>query len=87
VPLSPDERFGNVNLSEICERLGEARFLHRSGGNWYWVQEAYPADTISLRSVTSDNFVIIDTTGVPTFDIPNCVAPARQIQVALPLNC
>ncbi|MFY9908836.1 MAG: Zn-binding domain-containing protein, partial [Candidatus Sulfotelmatobacter sp.] len=25
--------------------------------------EAYPADTISLRSVTSDNFVIIDTTG------------------------
>ncbi len=27
------------------------------------MQEAYPADTISLRSVTSDNFVIIDTTG------------------------
>ena len=25
------------------------------------MQEAYPADTVSLRSVTSDNFVIIDT--------------------------
>jgi DEAD/DEAH box helicase domain-containing protein len=27
------------------------------------VQESYPADTISLRSVTSDNFIIIDITG------------------------
>ena len=63
LPLSPDERFGNVDLPELCERLGEAGFLHRSGGNWHWIDEAYPADTISLRSVTSDNFVIIGTTG------------------------
>ena len=63
LPISPDERFGKVELPELCERLGDAGFLHRSGGNWHWVQEAYPADTISLRSVTSDNFVIIDTTG------------------------
>ena len=27
------------------------------------MQESYPADTISLRSVTSDNFIIIDITG------------------------
>jgi DEAD/DEAH box helicase domain-containing protein len=39
--------------------------LHRSGGNWHWTQEAYPADTVSLRSVTSDNFIIIDITGHP----------------------
>ena len=63
LPLLPEERFGNVDLPEFCERLGEAGFLHKSGGNWHWVQEAYPADTISLRSVTSDNFVIIDATG------------------------
>ena len=63
LPLSLDERFGNVDLPELCERLAEAGFLQRSGGNWHWLQEGYPADTISLRSVTSDNFVIIDTTG------------------------
>jgi DEAD/DEAH box helicase domain-containing protein len=63
LPLSPEERFGNVDLPDLCERLGEAGFLHKSGGNWHWLQEAYPADTISLRSVTSDNFVIINTTG------------------------
>jgi len=63
LPISPDERFGNVDLPELCEQLGEAGFLHQSGGDWHWIDEAYPADTVSLRSVTSDNFVIIDTTG------------------------
>jgi DEAD/DEAH box helicase domain-containing protein len=63
LPISPNEQFGNVNLPELCERLGDAGFLHQSGGDWHWIDEAYPADTVSLRSVTSDNFVIIDTTG------------------------
>ena len=63
LPISPDEGFGKVDLPGLCEQLGEAGFLHQSGGDWHWIDEAYPADTISLRSVTSDNFVIIDTTG------------------------
>jgi DEAD/DEAH box helicase domain-containing protein len=63
LPLGPEERFGDVDLPGLCERMTDAGFLHRSGRNWHWVQEAYPADTVSLRSVTSDNFVIIDTTG------------------------
>ena len=63
LPLAPDERFGDVDLPALCQRLAEAGFLHRSGAHWHWVQQAYPADTVSLRSVTSDNFVIVDTTG------------------------
>ena len=63
LPIAPEEKFGGVDVAALCERLAEAGFLHRSGGNWHWVQEAYPADTVSLRSVTSDNFVIIDTAG------------------------
>jgi len=63
LPITPDERFGSVNVQELCARLAEAGYLHRSGGNWHWVQEAYPADTVSLRSVTSDNFIIVDTKG------------------------
>ncbi|HXY79487.1 MAG TPA: DEAD/DEAH box helicase, partial [Candidatus Bathyarchaeia archaeon] len=61
LPIAPDEKFGDADLQELCARLAEAGFLHRSGGNWHWVQEAYPADTISLRSVTSDNFVIVQS--------------------------
>jgi len=63
LPISPDEKFGAVDLPGLCARLAQAGFLHSSGRNWHWVQEAYPADTVSLRSVTSDNFVIIDVTG------------------------
>ncbi|MGA9180109.1 MAG: Zn-binding domain-containing protein, partial [Candidatus Acidiferrales bacterium] len=63
LPLAPDERFGGVDLPALCERLTAAGFLHRSGAHWHWVQEAYPADAVSLRSVTSDNFVIVDVTG------------------------
>jgi DEAD/DEAH box helicase domain-containing protein len=61
LPITSDEQFGAVDIQQLCERMAEAGFLHRSGGNWHWTQEAYPADTVSLRSVTSDNFVIIQT--------------------------
>jgi len=63
LPVAPGDKFGSVDVQQLCERLAEAGFLHRSGGNWHWVQEAYPADTVSLRSVTSDNFIIIDASG------------------------
>ena len=66
LPLSPDEHFGEVDLPEICARLAEAGYLHFAGNHYHWTQEAYPADTVSLRSVTSDNFVIIDITGEPS---------------------
>src|SRR5712691_6461438 len=65
LPLSAEEKFGDVRLGQLCERLAEAGFLHRAGDHWHWTQEAYPADTISLRSVSSDNFVIIDITDEP----------------------
>ncbi len=66
LPIGPEERFGDVDVQDLCARLAEAGFLHRAGENYHWTQEAYPADTVSLRSVTSDNFVIIDITGSPT---------------------
>ena len=65
LPIRPDDRFGDVDVQDICARLAEAGFLHRASENYHWTQEAYPADTVSLRSVTSDNFVIIDITGAP----------------------
>src|ERR1039457_789634 len=62
LPIADGEAFGGVDLPDLCERLSEAGFLHRTGEHWHWTQEAYPADAVSLRSVTSDNFVIVDTT-------------------------
>jgi DEAD/DEAH box helicase domain-containing protein len=63
LPIAPAEHFGEVDLPDLCERLAEAGFLHLAGDHFHWTHEAYPADTISLRSITSDNFIIIDITG------------------------
>jgi DEAD/DEAH box helicase domain-containing protein len=65
LPITAEDKFGTADVQDLCARMAEAGFLHRSGGNWHWTQEAYPADTVSLRSVTSDNFIIIDITGHP----------------------
>jgi DEAD/DEAH box helicase domain-containing protein len=65
LPIHPEEKFGAVDLADLCARLAQAGYLHLAGENYHWTSEAYPADTISLRSVTSDNFVIIDITGEP----------------------
>ena len=31
-------------------------------GHWHWTNESYPADAVSLRTVSSDNFVVVDKT-------------------------
>ena len=78
LPIAPGEKFGDVDLPDLCARLAEAGFLHLAGENFHWTHEAYPADTISLRSVTSDNFVIIDITGQPNvigeIDFPSALS-------------
>ncbi len=63
LPLAASDRFGEVDLLDLCARLAEAGYLHLAGDHYHWTHEAYPADTISLRSITSDNFIIIDITG------------------------
>ncbi len=65
LPIALEDKFGDVDVPDLCARLAEAGFLHHAGEHYHWTQEAYPADTVSLRSVTSDNFVIIDITGQP----------------------
>jgi DEAD/DEAH box helicase domain-containing protein len=46
----------------MCGFIEELGFLHKSAGAWHWTSDTYPADAVSLRSVTSDNFVVVDTT-------------------------
>jgi len=62
LPLREEERMGPHDPREMCEFLVEAGFLHHSAGAWHWTSDSYPADALSLRAVTSDNFIVIDTT-------------------------
>jgi DEAD/DEAH box helicase domain-containing protein len=63
LPIADGENFGQHPIADMCRYLEEANFLHHSAGAWHWTQDTYPADATSLRSVTSDNFVVVDTTG------------------------
>jgi DEAD/DEAH box helicase domain-containing protein len=71
LPFSTGEEFGKHGLQEILELLAEQGLVHRAAGRgdeqpadgyWAWTSESYPADAVSLRSVSSDNFVVVDTT-------------------------
>ncbi len=65
LPFSADERFGGEDLGEILRFLEEEKLLHRSGERWHWTSDSYPADAVSLRSVSSDNFLVQDVTRDP----------------------
>jgi len=65
LPLRDGESFGRHDIADICRHLEEGGFLHHSAGAWHWTQSSYPADATSLRSITSDNFVVVDITGEP----------------------
>jgi DEAD/DEAH box helicase domain-containing protein len=62
LPFSTDETFGTLNVQDVLGVLAEEGFVHQTDGQWQWTQDSYPADAVSLRSVTSDNFVVVDTT-------------------------
>jgi DEAD/DEAH box helicase domain-containing protein len=62
LPVREGEKFGPHDTGELCSFLEEMGFVHRSAGAWHWTSDTYPADAVSLRAITSDNFVVIDTT-------------------------
>jgi len=71
LPFAGSERFGREDVQEILTVLAEEGFVHRADvedgeAQWNWTSESYPADAVSLRSISSDNFVVVDVTHGPT---------------------
>src|SRR5512141_1838747 len=62
LPFTSTENFGDMNVQEVLSVLAEEGFVHLADDQWNWTHESYPADAVSLRSVSSDNFVIVDIT-------------------------
>jgi DEAD/DEAH box helicase domain-containing protein len=63
LPFEEGDTFGEEKLSDLLEFLAEEKVLHKVGPRWYWMEQAFPAHDISLRSAAQENFVIIDMTG------------------------
>ncbi|WP_274362226.1 DEAD/DEAH box helicase [Paenibacillus thermotolerans] len=61
LPFQEGDRFGEENIVDVLEFLVEERVLHRNNGRWYWMEQNFPANNISLRSAAQENIIIIDT--------------------------
>jgi DEAD/DEAH box helicase domain-containing protein len=47
--------------AQILDYLAQdAKILHKSGGRYFWMAEAHPADGVSLTAADVDNFVVYD---------------------------
>ncbi len=62
LPFGDGEKFGRLDIAEILKFLEDEKLLHHSQDKWFWTSDAYPADGVSLRSISSDNFVVVDAT-------------------------
>ncbi len=88
LPVRDGEKFGPHDAKAMCEFLSEQRLLHHSGDAWHWTSDTYPADAIGLRSVSSDNFVVIDETGEPKViaEVSFTAAPSELHEKAIYLH-
>jgi len=88
LPLRASETFGKHPVATLCGFLEELDLLHKSGDAWHWTSDTYPADAISLRSVSSDNFIVIDETSEPKViaEVAYTAAPGELHEKAIYLH-
>jgi DEAD/DEAH box helicase domain-containing protein len=71
IPFEEGDDFGNLPPESLQDALGflaDHEVVHPVSGahgkrTWHWATDAYPANHVSLRSASWDNFVIIDLDG------------------------
>jgi DEAD/DEAH box helicase domain-containing protein len=61
LPFTEGEDFGTDAAEAILDYLAGERVVHKAGNKWYWSSDSYPAETISLRSASPENFVILNS--------------------------
>ncbi len=88
LPLKDGEQFGKHDTQKLCQFLAEdLRLLHKSGDLWHWVSDSYPADSVSLRAVTSDNFLVVDITDdhkiIGEVDFPSALTTLHEKAIYL----
>jgi len=62
IPFKAGENFGNLSTTTLQEYLDflsdEARCVHKSGANYYWMSSSYPSQSVSLRSTGTNNILL-----------------------------
>ncbi|MDR7488283.1 MAG: DEAD/DEAH box helicase, partial [Armatimonadota bacterium] len=62
LPLGHDEPFGPEPPLRLLQHLAAQGMVHDDGTRWHYVAETFPAEEVSLRSASTENVVVIDTT-------------------------
>ncbi|MBV9441833.1 MAG: DEAD/DEAH box helicase, partial [Acidobacteriaceae bacterium] len=88
LPIKDSEQFGKHDISRLCAYLAEdLQLLHHSGDCWHWVSDSYPSDSVSLRAVTSDNFLVVDLTDdhriIGEVDFPSALTTLHEKAIYL----
>lgn len=60
IPMEAAESFGSANVGELLEYLAENGVIYSAGGQFHWSDSTYPADGISLRTASPENFVVMN---------------------------
>ena len=60
LPLTVGEKFRHDGTEEILDYLESQKVLRQAGGKYHWSSEIYPAQQVSLRSASPENFVILN---------------------------
>ena len=95
LPIETSEEYSTDGTEEIMDYLSERDVVRKSADRYYWSSDIYPAQQVSLRSASPDNFVILNESNnhevigeVDYFSAPIFLHPeaiylhgARQFQV------
>ncbi|MGI8926931.1 MAG: DEAD/DEAH box helicase [Tepidiformaceae bacterium] len=79
LPFTEGEAFG-AHTGELLDILVEEGVLQRSGSRYHWMSEVYPAEQVSLRTASTDNFVIIEQGPKPRV-IGECDRPSAPLLI------
>ncbi len=63
LPVVDGEKLGTVSTGPAMEQMADMELVNHFGDKWHWIGDSYPAAEFSLRSVTNENFVVIDKSG------------------------
>lgn len=61
LPFTTEEKFGTDATQQLLQYLRDERVLRETDGKYYWMQDVYPADEVSLRNANPNNVVIVNT--------------------------
>jgi len=60
LPFDEDDIIEKDGTKQILDYLAESHVIRKAGNRYHWSSEIYPAQQISLRSASPDNFVILN---------------------------